>query len=271
MLDQFQGRGEPLTPAAFSKAVDALGARPSSLWAVITVETSGFGFLPDRRPKIRYERHVFHKRTGGKYTLRFPDISSPVMGGNTASVANEYVRLQHAMELDRRAALESTSWGLGQIMGFNARAIGYADAEAMVSDFVQAEDAQLAGMQQFMLANKELARALQDKKWDRFAFFYNGAGTVGTGYARNLAHNEQDFALHGLPDLDVRTIQARLTYLGFSPGGVDGIVGNGTRRALLAFKKANGLNPTPDLDGATMKAVSDAASNRNGIGTSAIG
>lgn len=266
MLQPFQGRGEPLTAAAFSQAVDALGTRPSSLWAVITVETSGFGFLSDRRPKIRYERHIFHKRTGGKFSRRFPDISSSIMGGNTASVANEYLRLQQAMALDRRAALESTSWGLGQVMGFNASKIGYAGAEEMVAEFVQGEDAQLIGMQRYMLARAELAAAFKDKQWDRFAFFYNGKGSLHTNYARNLAHNEQDFALHGVPDLEIRTIQARLTYLGFSPGGVDGIVGNGTRRALLAFQKANGLNLTNDPDEATMNALRIAADARNGHG-----
>jgi hypothetical protein len=35
------------------------------------------------------------------------------------------------MRLDEEAALRSTSWGLGQTMGFNAGMVGYESAGAM--------------------------------------------------------------------------------------------------------------------------------------------
>jgi len=43
---------------------------------------------------------------------------------------------------------------------------------------------------------------------------------------------------------EVLFIQKGLTDLGFKPGGVDGAVGGGTRRALRKFQKANGLEIT---------------------------
>jgi len=258
MTDHFRGGGAPLSRAAFEQVVANLDTAASSLWAILTVETSGFGFLPDRRPKIRFERHIFHKRTGGKFSAQHPDISSATTGGTT-TVANEYVRLEAAMALDQRAALESTSWGLGQIMGFNARKLGYADAEDMVTKFVETEDAQLVGVQQFVLANDGLAKALKEKKWDRFAFFYNGAGFAKNAYDKKLQESDTVFTLHGTPDIDIRTLQAQLTYLGHSPGIVDGILGNATRRAILAFQKAEGLATTAAPDEATMAALADAA------------
>jgi hypothetical protein len=257
MQKNFTGSGAPLSGAAFDNAVAGLGTNKASLWAVLTVETSGFGFLPDRRPKIRYERHVFHKRTSGKFSRQYPGISSPDSGGTT-TVANEYVRLDQAMSLDRRAALESTSWGLGQIMGFNARKLGYTDAEEMVSEFIKTEDAQLDGVRRFVLANGDLANALKRKEWKRFAFFYNGAGFAKNAYDKKLQQNEEVFSLHGMPSLDVRKLQAQLTYLGFSPGVIDGVLGNATRRAILAFQKTRSLQPTAEADAATVAAL-DAA------------
>lgn len=44
-----------------------------------------------------------------------------------------------------------------------------------------------------------------------------------------------------LSKAEVKQLQAGLTALGFEAGGVDGVVGNGTRRALRRFQKANGL------------------------------
>jgi len=44
-----------------------------------------------------------------------------------------------------------------------------------------------------------------------------------------------------LSKAEVKDMQAGLNALGFDAGAVDGVVGNGTRRALRSFQKANGL------------------------------
>jgi len=144
-------------------------------------------------------------------------------------------------------------------MGFNARKLGYADAEGMVMEFVKTEDAQLVGVQRFVLANGNLAQALKEKDWKKFAFFYNGSGYAKNAYDKKLQQNDEVYALHGMPDIDVRTIQAKLTYLDYSPGMIDGILGNSTRRAILAFQKARLLPPTATPDEATLAALHDAA------------
>jgi len=54
------------------------------------------------------------------------------------------------MALDNQAALESASWGLGQVMGFNATGLGYADVDDMVQQFCAGEDAQLVGVTRFI-------------------------------------------------------------------------------------------------------------------------
>src|ERR1700723_3384600 len=104
------GKGTPIGDADFQAAVTALGGDTASLWSLVVVETNGFGFLSDRRPQILFERHIFHRLTGGKFDQAYPDISSATPGGYSGGAA-EYLRLQRALTLAERSALSSASWG----------------------------------------------------------------------------------------------------------------------------------------------------------------
>ena len=258
MANEFVGLAAPLSQAGFDAVVRQLGSDAASLWALINVETDGFGFLPDRRPKLLFERHQFHKRTGGRFDAANPDISSAVRGGQLSGTA-EYARFARALALDRRAALESTSWGLGQIMGFNATRLGYASAEAMVTQFRAGEDAQLDGVSRYLRDNPALATAFGKGNWAKVAFFYNGSAFAENKYDIKLQRFHDLFTISGTPSIEVRAAQARLSYLGFDPRGVDGVVGHGTRSAVIAFQKARGLNTTGELDEGTMAGLREAA------------
>ncbi len=96
----FEGKGIALSEQGLKDAGDALGVGPPALWAVMTVETKGCGFLPDRRPLILFERHWFRKLTGGKFDAAAPDLSNPVWGGYGASGAHQHERLERAIKLD---------------------------------------------------------------------------------------------------------------------------------------------------------------------------
>lgn len=258
MLDMFTGAGAPLSMGGFDAVRAVVGGDPASLWAILTVETRGFGFMPDRRPKILFERHVFAKRTGGRYSLGNPDISNAEPGGYMATGVGEYGRLAKAMVLDRVAALESASWGLGQIMGYNARSIGYAGVEQMVAQFKNGEDAQLLGTAKFIAANPPLASAFRDKRWQRVAFYYNGAGYAKNSYDTNL-NIAYLSSLQSLPDIELRAAQARLNYLGFNTRGVDGRMGAYTSSALTAFQRSLGLTASGTLEAETEAALIAAA------------
>lgn len=240
------GRAAPLSQAKFDEANDALGGDAASLWALLTVETRGFGYLPDRRSKLLFERHIFHARTRGVFDGSEPDISSPVPGGYAGNAA-EYPRLVRAMLRDRTAALESASWGLGQVMGFNAAEVGYAGAEDMISQFRTSEDEQLEATVRFITGNRALRVAFAARRWDRVAFFYNGKNFAKNNYDANLARFHELYEARGLPSVDVRAAQARLSYLKFDPKGIDGRGGPGTRDAVSAFQRSRGISVTGEL------------------------
>ena len=259
MANDFTGAAAPLSKKAFDEAVAALDIKEASLWAILAVETRGFGFFPDKRPKILFERHKFHERTKGKFSASFPDISSATPGGYSKNAA-EYDRLARAITLDRNAALESASWGLGQIMGFNAAKLKYDDAADMVAKFTTGEDEQLRGVVKFIEGSAPLHKAVKGRDWAKVAFFYNGKEFKKNNYDVKL---QQFFDLYSLPNhapsIDVRADQARLTYLGIDPHGVDGFLGQGARAAVLAFQKKHNLPQTGDLDEATRTALTAAA------------
>jgi hypothetical protein len=257
MTDEFLGRAEPLTQAGFDAAIAALAVEPASLWSVVMVETRGCGFLPNRRPKILFERHIFHERTNGKFDATHPDISHPDWGGYGKDSA-QYDRLARAMELNRQAALESASWGLPQIMGFNAVSIGYASAEDMIKSFTDSESAQLEGMVRFLKTNK-LVRALADKTWATLARHYNGPDFAKNHWDTKLADFHRKLVEEGLPDIELRADQIRLAYLGFDPNGIDGVLGKGTERALRAFQEKHNPPASGQRDDATRARLKEVA------------
>ena len=248
----FAGDGRPLSETGFATASNELGVEPAALWACLKVETSGRGFLPDRRPAILFERHIFHRETGGAFDATAPDVSNGQAGGYGAGGANQYTRLLVAIALDRRAALRSASWGIGQVMGFHAEGLGYGDVEAMVAAMVKSEDEQLHAMARFIETTSGLQPAMQRKDWTSFARGYNGADFAKNQYDTKLANQYAQLVTNGLPDLRVRSAQLYLTYRGLNPGAVDGLIGSRTRDALRRFQQQAGLGATGEADGETL-------------------
>lgn len=246
----FQGKGNPLNDEGMDEVCATLGVPDSQVWAVLTVETRGFGFLPDRRPQILFERHVFHRLTQGAHDSGNDDISKPKAGGYLGGAA-EYARLERAMALDKSAALQSASWGIGQVMGFNFKVAGFTSTDKLVAGMVKDENAQLQAMANFIKGNN-LAGALQRGNWVSFARGYNGEEFKRNEYDTRLAAAHAKFQVT-LPDLSLRTAQAALQYLGMDPGPIDGIRGRRTFSALIGFQAQEGLAETGLLDQGTLE------------------
>ena len=75
-MPEFVGQGTPLTQQGIDAAAASLGVGAAELWAVMSVETSGCGFLPDKRPKILFERHLFHRLTDSEFDDSNPEVSN---------------------------------------------------------------------------------------------------------------------------------------------------------------------------------------------------
>ncbi len=251
----FQGNGTPLSSDGFAAAAKGLSVNAPEIWTVMAIETSGCGYLPDRRPQILFERHIFHKLTAGKYDDG--DISAPTPGGYGPTGAAQYDRLARAITKDRAAALQSASWGIGQIMGMNFATAGFKNVEDMVAAMVDSEDQQLLAMGNF-LTKSGLAAALQVHNWAAFARGYNGPNYAINRYDIRLNAEYQKYLAGGIPDLDIRAAQLYLTYLGFHPGSIDGIAGQHTMGALAQFQAQHGIQSSMTIDDQCVAQLQDA-------------
>jgi hypothetical protein len=251
----FTGKALPMTGPGMAKVCAALEVGELEIWAVLMVETNGFGFLKDRRPQILFERHIFSKLTRGEFDRDHPDISNKTPGGYMGGAA-EYSRLETAMALSPQrpeiaeAALKSASWGLPQIMGFNHEQAGFNSVSSMIQEMVDSEDAQLAALGNFIKSSDKCRIGLQRRDWGTFAACYNGANFSINQYDKKLAAAFEKSKLL-LPDIGYRAAQAALTFLDLDPGPVDGIRGRQTHGCLVRYQEENGLVPTGDLNDAT--------------------
>ncbi len=260
---KFQGTGQPFSEMDMHSAIRILGMDPLTdmprLWAVLIVESRGFGFLTDRRPKILFERHVFYKQTNGQFANSYPTLCSKTAGGYSGGV-EEYVRLEEALNLctsnglDEELALRSASWGLGQVMGFNAESAGFTSSRDMATMMAKSESSQLAAMVQFIQYNG-LDKYLRDGKWEDFARRYNGPNYSKNEYDIKLKATFEKFSSGTTRDLRARAAQAALLFLGHKPGDPDGVFGQNTGDAIQRFRAASNMGTSRELDDAVFKAI----------------
>src|SRR6185436_5453109 len=136
------------------------GVEARVLEAVAAVESTGAGFWTiggAQRPVIRLEAHWFGKLTGYRFNASHPGISctkwTPALAARTPTAA--WQQFDEAAALDDGAAIQATSWGAFQIMGFHFKALGYASPQVMRVD-MDTEQGQLAAFVRFVRADPRL-------------------------------------------------------------------------------------------------------------------
>lgn len=242
-------------PGPWLAAAAELGCELAAIRAVAEVESRGAAFLPSGRPPVLFERHVFHRLTGGRFDAQAPGVSAAKAGGYGAGGEAQHARLAEAMRLDREAALKAASWGRFQIMGFNAALCGWEDVESFVADLCDDEAAQLDAFAGFVRGAR-LDRHLRAKDWAGFARGYNGPGYARNRYDAKLAEAYAAEAAGGEFRVEtVAALQHALMHLGAEPGPADGLMGPRTRGAILKFERACRLPETGAAGPAVMAAA----------------
>lgn len=168
---------------------DKLGVDVATLRAILQVETAGAGFDAKKRLKLLFEPHIFYRQLGPD-----PKRNEAVKKGLAYAKARtrpypplskRYDQIAAAIAIDETAALNSASWGLPQIMGFNHRAAGFQSAKAMVTSMLEGEGQQLEAFTN-LLSDWKLSDALRNRDWRRFALKYNGPNALKHGYDKSL-------------------------------------------------------------------------------------
>lgn len=281
IFNNFASQNERLRMEEIIAEADALGVEPAALIAVGSVEagltlgrTGGFvrGAGGVLQPKILFEPHIFSRLTLGAYDESHPHLSYPKWGMRRYGKTAEQIpkKLIPAMMIDPPVtaipALKSASWGIFQIMGFNAQSIGYESIEEFVLSMMQGERAHLKAFIRFLECNR-LVEPLRVLDFAKFAHGYNGPGYAKNKYDVKMA---QKYArLTGAapaPPLRRGSIGARvwrlqsslvaLRHLNEEP---DSIFGKNTEAAVKTFQEVTGRHVNGVADRMTWLAVIDAA------------
>lgn len=178
---------QPITNADIAQLAANNGLEYAALKAVITVESSGKGFDPATgKIMIQFEPHWFRKiaknpdEGGGQRTWARNGVEKQ---------AGEWAAFNDAFSINPDAAMQSTSIGLMQVMGFHYKKVGFATVGAMWDHGKESEANQADLGIRFIKAptNEKMYNALKNKDWATFAFYYNGAQYKKFSYDTRLA------------------------------------------------------------------------------------
>lgn len=240
-----------------SAIAHSLGVEPAALLAVAEVESAGvaaWNVGGKQLPAIRFEGHYFHRILKAKSKEKFKQavaagLANPNAGAvkNPTSYSARYALLDRAAKIDKEAAYESTSWGLGQVMGAHWKKLGYSSVEDMVATAKKGVDGQVEIMAAY-IRKFGLIDELQSKGWLSFALQYNGPAArkgrydvkIASAYKRYANVNDDVAETQGKNGLILDT-QSDLKALGYYKGRVDGIAGDATESAIRRFQSDNGL------------------------------
>lgn len=196
LLAHFTNReANALMEADFAAAAARLGCSVRQIKAVRQVEAARSGFDAAGLPKILYERHRFHKLTGGRWSPS--QFSMAQAGGysvdqDSNGIGDSWDRLSAAIATGAvDAAFQSCSWGAFQVMGEWWDELGYPSPYALAWTCAQSEGDQLDLFMRYVEFNG-LAEALRRIDADpancvSFASLYNGPAFRRFGYDRKLA------------------------------------------------------------------------------------
>lgn len=174
--------GNKITNEQIREIALRFGLEYAALKAFIEVESGGSGF--DKKTGkilIQFEPHWFKRKApyapSGKWSVNKVDVQS-----------KEWIAFNNAFSINPNAAMESTSIGLAQIMGFHFKILGYKSVGEMW-DYAKLGEYQQVEQLCLFLKNYlggRILRHLRDQDWHNVAVYYNGSGymTIAKKYGR---------------------------------------------------------------------------------------
>jgi hypothetical protein len=145
------------------------------------VESGGLGFSKETgKIIIQFEPSWFKRKApytpSGKWSLNKVEKQTA-----------EWIAFNDAFSKNANAAMESTSIGRMQVMGFHWKLLGFKSVGEMWDYAKVSETNQLRLGLKFIVSNKKMYKALQVGDWDTFAYYYNGSQYKKFNYAERLA------------------------------------------------------------------------------------
>lgn len=155
--------------------------------AIKEVESGGKGFdAQTGKLIIQFEPSWFKKKApytpSGKWSLN-----------GVERQAKEWEAFNDAFSKNANGAMESTSIGLMQVMGFHWELLGFKSVGEMWDYAKESEANQLRLGLKFIKSNKKMFKALIAGDWKTVAYYYNGEKYYILGYDKKLAVAEKKY------------------------------------------------------------------------------
>tara|TARA_R110000824_G_scaffold43026_4_gene126013 strand:+ start:2099 stop:3376 length:1278 start_codon:yes stop_codon:yes gene_type:complete len=191
--------------AVQQKAADDLGLDVKIVQAIEAVESGG------KPCAVRFEPHVFHRKAkaAGKANLnsQIPFTRNSSVPFSRVRAETNEAALDHAMTVHPTIALESTSFGLYQVMGS-----GFPRSSSDPKGELARFRADCSGVSYELLGswfrksyNKSALQAAKDRDWRKLASKYNGPANVDK-YAPRLESEYNALASVEPADKDKETV-----------------------------------------------------------------
>lgn len=242
------------------KEAKRLGVEWQALAAVAQVESGGRPLWDGLCP-IRIEGHYFDARLTGakKAAARKKGLAARKAGQvkNPRKMADRYAMLKRMTAIDDKAALESCSWGLGQVMGAHWKKLRYKNVKDLAKEAKSSVSGQVSLMGRF-IEEFGLLVELKGKDWAGFARKYNGKNYKVNKYDVKMANayetflhgefkatkstiNNDDIIERGDKGPEVLELQRKLSKFEYYKGALDGIFGGGSEMAVMEFQRDAGI------------------------------
>jgi len=168
----------------YQKLSVEFGIQIPSIKAFQLVESSGSGFDETTgKIKIQFEPSWFKKFTN-------------ILVNNKVDIQKkEWEAFNLAFSKNPNKAMESTSWGSMQVMGFHFKRLGFESVGQMVDFAKESETNQLWLGLKFIQTDSRLYKALLIKDWKNVAYYYNGSGYAINRYDKKLEQAEIKFRI----------------------------------------------------------------------------
>jgi len=147
------------------------GIEYATLRAIIDVEASGHGFDPNTGKIVIQFEPSWYKRRDSIDGFSGHGVWE---SNKVENQKGEWIAFNSAFALDQDAAMESTSIGLMQVMGFHYRTLGFKTVGEMWDFAKISEENQVEIAIRFIKSIPKLDKALRNRDAATFAYYYNG-------------------------------------------------------------------------------------------------